>query len=71
MLKRTSDNYLEIIINCNQEFSMGEFGSDSGADETIYVFSEKISIEEVVLKIKNVGATATNRHVVLDNFKWS
>ncbi|MFU8787057.1 MAG: hypothetical protein ACNA7U_07375, partial [Candidatus Izemoplasmataceae bacterium] len=75
---RADERQLEIIIT---ETSSGvihtltgePFGAFSGADETIFVFSNNdLEIEgEFTLRIKNVGSTSTNRQTVIDNIKWS
>jgi len=69
----TSARQLELIINGNQVATSIEFGSNNGADNTVYTFSvPNVNVAgDVTVKIKNVGTTSTNRQTVIDNISWT
>jgi uncharacterized repeat protein (TIGR02543 family) len=63
-----SERELEVLVNGVQQALTVKFGSD----DTVYQFSESLNISGVVtIRIKNVGSTTSNRHVVLDNINWT
>ena len=72
-LTSANERQLEVIINGEQAILGDAFGKASGADDTIYHLSLPITqVYEgyVTVKIKNIGTTTTDRHVVIDNLKW-
>src|SRR5690606_1305429 len=67
-----SPRQLELIVNGNQVVTTDEFGTISGAEETVYDFSYVINASEpTTIRIKNVGSTTTNKQTVVDNITWT
>src|SRR5690554_254856 len=68
-----SDRQLEISINGVVVETTAVFGSGSGADETVHSVSltDLTYTGEVVIKIKNVGTTTSNRQTTVDNISWT
>lgn len=68
----TGERKLELYINNELKGTSAGFGSSSGSDETIYIFSvENINIiGNFIMKIKPAGNTTTNRQVTIDDIKW-
>ncbi|MDD2478213.1 MAG: lamin tail domain-containing protein, partial [Candidatus ainarchaeum sp.] len=69
----SSARQLELIINENQVATSTVFGSNNGADNTVYTFSvPNVNVAgDVTVKIKNVGTTSTKRQTVIDNISWT
>lgn len=68
----TADRQLEVLVNGTQVSTTAVFGNSSGADTTVHSFS--FSIDEagpVIIRIKNVGNTNTNRQAIIDNISWT
>jgi hypothetical protein len=69
----TSARQLEVFINGVQVATTPQFGTISGEETDIYTLTIT-NINEpgnVILKIKNIGSTTTNRQAVIDNISWS
>ncbi|MFN4197867.1 MAG: T9SS type A sorting domain-containing protein [Flavobacterium sp.] len=67
-----ADRQLEILVNNVQIGTTPVFGNSTGDDPTVYNFSVEIdAIAPVTIRIKNVGSTTTNRHIVIDNIVWT
>ncbi|MEX0811435.1 MAG: PKD domain-containing protein [Chitinophagales bacterium] len=67
----SNERQLELLVDGQQVAVSPEFGAFSGADATVYTFSHPVNtLEDVNITIKNVGTTATNRHVTIDNISW-
>ncbi len=68
-----ADRELELIVDGQQKATTGKFGNKASTDETdVYDFSCEVNKEgSVTIKIKNIGATNTNRHAVIDNIVWT
>ncbi|MBZ0244254.1 MAG: chitobiase/beta-hexosaminidase C-terminal domain-containing protein, partial [Bacteroidales bacterium] len=68
-----SARQLELLVNDVQVATSPEFGVGSGEDPTVHTFTvENINATgNVVIKIKNVGATSTNRQTTIDNISWT
>lgn len=63
---------LELLVDGLQVAVSPEFGNISGEDTTVYTFSYPINtLEEVDIRIKNVGSTVTDRHITIDNISWT
>lgn len=68
----TDTRQLELLINDVQVAVSPEFGTIE-PDPTVYTMTvNNINVEgDVVVKIKNIGTTTTNRQTVLDNISWT
>ena len=68
----TNARQLELIVNGEQIATTPEFGTTE-PDSTIYTFTAN-DIDapgSVVIRIKNIGSTTSNRHTILDNISWT
>lgn len=63
---------LELIIDGTSVGMTPVFGNVSGEDPIIYNFDYDINTSaSVVILIKNIGTTSTNRQTVVDNILWT
>lgn len=63
---------LEVLVNGNVNYTLSQFGEDSGISYTTYNFT--VSFNQpgpVVIRIKNVGNTTSNRQTTIDNIIWT
>ncbi len=69
----TNARQLELYINDDLIGTSEPFGTESGEDETIYIFEiQNIDIAgDFTMMIKNVGDTETNRQTVIDDISWT
>ncbi len=67
-----NERQLELIVNGEQVATTPVFGTGNGEDPTVHTFTHTLNIaESVVIRIKNVGTTDTNRQTVIDNISWT
>jgi len=70
----SSDNrQIEVLVNGITIHTTSTFGGFSGADDTVYHLSlTDLNLgPNTTIKIKLTGSSSTNRHVTIDNFKWT
>src|SRR5690554_2067325 len=70
----SSDNrQIEVLVNGITIHTTSTFGGFSGADDTVYHLSlTDLNLgPHTTIKIKLTGSSSTNRHVTIDNFKWT
>ena len=62
-----------LYINGNHIADSQQFGSGSGADETIHTFEvNSINIQgDVVIEVRHISGGSTNAQLVLDNLTWT
>lgn len=67
-----SPRQLELLVNGVQVGTTDEYGGATGADATVYDFSNDVNTPgAVTIRIKNVGATTGNRQTSIDNVTWT
>ncbi len=67
-----SPRQLELLVDGLQVGTTPEFGATSGEETTVYDFDFDVNqAGSVTLRIKNVGATSTNKQIILDNIVWT
>ena len=68
-----SPRQLELLVNGVSVATTPEFGTISGTDETtVYNFNYDINTSaSVVILIKNIGTSTTNKQAVIDNIVWT
>ncbi len=69
----SSPRQLEFLVNDVQLATTPEFGIITGEETNVYtMLIENVNTTgDVVIKIKNVGTTTTNRQTTLDNISWT
>jgi hypothetical protein len=67
------ERQLELLVNGVAVSTSDAFGvTPAGADATIHDFSYNVNTAgPVVIRIKNVGSTTTNRQTIVDNIEWT
>lgn len=68
-----SPRQLEVYVNDVLTGTTDAFGGATGAETNVYTYtvSDINETGNVTIKIKNVGATSTNRQTTLDNIIWT
>ncbi|MDD2423799.1 MAG: lamin tail domain-containing protein [Candidatus Cloacimonetes bacterium] len=66
-----SARQLELYVNNVLAGTTAEFGTVADVNVYTYTLNNINAVGDVTIKIKNVGATSTNRQTVLDNIVWT
>ncbi|CAM3781627.1 T9SS type A sorting domain-containing protein [Flavobacterium cucumis] len=68
----TTERQLELLVNGVAIATTATFGTISGEETTIYTFTHTVNQPgNVTIRIKNIGATTTNRQTTIDNISWT
>lgn len=63
---------LELFIDGVSVGTTPEFGTVSGEETTVYNYNYNINTSSsVIVLIKNIGSTTTNRQTIIDNIAWT
>lgn len=67
-----NERQLEVLIDGIEIETTDIFGTEQMAEETVYNLTIEVNkVGPVIVRIKNVGETSTNRQTTISNFSWT